>query len=82
MKDERCLTYTWDVVVGADTLLQESVPDFPGKDGRTLAFELRDFSDHLSGGDPWFTAPYRSGTNRPRLVVPKHALQIQINMFI
>lgn len=53
-------TYTGYIVVGADSLRQESVADLPREDRRTLPLVLRDFRDHLWSGDPGLAAAYCS----------------------
>ena len=63
------LTHTWDVVVGADPVREEPVPDLPGEDGRTLALVVGDPRDHARGRHAGLRAADRSGLDRPGLIV-------------
>lgn len=65
-------TYTGDIVVGADAVLQQSVADLPRKDARTLALVVRDLVHHLGGGDARLRAADRARTNAARFVVSKN----------
>lgn len=67
-------SYTWYVVVGADSLSQQSVSNLPGKNGWTLSLVLSDLSHNLWSGHPGFTPSYGPRTDGTRLVVPAQDL--------
>ena len=50
-----------DVVLVADPLGQEPIPDLPGKYSRILLLQIADESDNLWGCHPWLTATDSSG---------------------
>lgn len=69
-----CCTHARYVVVRADALGEQSVPDFPGENGRALPLKLGDFADHLRCGHSRFTSSNRAWSNRACLVVPAQDL--------
>lgn len=71
--DSLC-TYARYVVVCADTLGQQSVPNFPRENGRALPLKLGDFSDHLRCGHSRFTSADRARSDRACFVVPAQDL--------
>lgn len=63
-------THRRDVIVGADTLGQQSVADLPGEYGRTLPLVPGDLGDYSVGGDPRLGTADGSGLYGTGLVVP------------
>lgn len=59
-----------DVVLVADAVRQELVPDLPGEHPGVLHLEVLDEVDHLGRGHPGLAAPDGSGQDGARLVVP------------
>lgn len=64
------ITYTRNVVVRADALLQQPVADLPGEDRGTLALVRRDLGDDFGGGDARLGAADGAWSDGARLVVP------------
>lgn len=62
-------THARDVVVGADALRQQPVPDLPGKDGRALTLELGDFTHNLRSSYSGFAASNGARSDGPRLII-------------
>lgn len=67
-------THARYVVVGADALGEQSVPDFPREYGRALPLKLGDFADHLGCGHSRFTSADRARSDRACFVVPAQDL--------
>ena len=67
-------SYTWYIVVGADSLCKQSVSNLPGKNGWTLSLVLSDLSHNLWSGHPGFTPSYGPRTDGTCLVVPAQDL--------
>lgn len=63
------------VVVGAALLRQQSVPDLPGEDRRTLPLVLSDLRDDIVGRDPRFTAADSARTYGSGLVIAAQYLR-------
>ncbi len=64
------VTHAGHVVVGADSVREEPVPDLPGEDGRALALVLGDALHHVRGGNARLRAADRTGLYRAGLIVP------------
>lgn len=62
-------TYRGHVVVGATSLGEESVANFPGKDGRAFPLVLGNLTNYIGGGYPGLTAADCTRPNGARLVV-------------
>ncbi|OXU24032.1 hypothetical protein TSAR_005936 [Trichomalopsis sarcophagae] len=62
-------THAGDVVVGADALLEKTVPDFPGEDRGTLALVEGYLADYLGGGHSGLAATDGPRPYRARLVL-------------
>lgn len=58
------------VVLVADTVGEQTVPDLPGEDTRVLELQLLDVLDHLRRGHPGLAAADRARQYAARLVVP------------
>lgn len=58
------------VVLVADAVGKQSVPDLPGENPRVLQLQLLDVLDHLRGCHPGLTAADRTRQYAARLVVP------------
>lgn len=69
MKDEGC-TYTRDVVVRADTLLKQTIPDFPCKNRRALTFVEGNLAYDFRRGYSRLTTTDGSGPDRSGFIVP------------
>lgn len=63
-------THAGDVVVGADTFLEQAVSDLPREDGRALALVEGNLAHDFGGGHAGLAAADGSGPDRPGLVVP------------
>ena len=63
-------THTWYVVVGADAVGQEAIPDLPGEDGGALSLVLGNSGHYPRGGNPGLGTANGSGLNGAGLVVP------------
>lgn len=64
-------TYTRDVIIGANPLLQQSITNFPSKYWRTFPLELGNFRHNLCSSYARFRSADGSGSNRARFVVSK-----------
>lgn len=62
-------TYTGNIVVRADAVLQQPIADLPREYARTLSLVVRDFVHHLGGGHARLRAADRSRSNAARFVV-------------
>lgn len=60
----------WDVVLVADAVREQAVPDLPGEDPGVLELQLLDVLHHLRGGHPGLTAADRARQYAACLVVP------------
>jgi len=83
-KKKRC-THTRNVVIGAHALGEQSVSNFPGKDGRAFSLVVGDLGNHRCGGHSGFRAPYRSRFDGTGLVIPaatKHTQMICVHVYI
>lgn len=67
-------SYTGYIVIGTDSLSQQSVSDLPGENWWTLSLVLSDLSHHLWCGNPGFTPSYGPRTYRACLIVPAQDL--------
>ena len=63
-------THAGHVVVAADAVREEPIPDLPGKDGGALPLILGDALHHVGGGHPRLGAADGAGLDRTGLVVP------------
>lgn len=65
-----CGTHTRYIIISAHAFLQQPIADLPSEYWRTLAFVVRDFVDHLLGGDSRLWASNGPRSNAARFVVP------------
>lgn len=62
-------THARYVVVGADALLKQTIPDLPCEDAGALPLVLADLADHLGCGHPRLGASDGPGSYRTGLVI-------------
>lgn len=70
MKFNKNGTHAWNIVVIANTLGQQPVPDLPCENRRTLPLELGDLVHHRRRGHPGLGAADGPRLDGARLVVP------------
>lgn len=63
-------TYTGHIFLGADVLVDQPVPDLPGKDGRAFPLVLGNLLHHIGRGNPGLGAADGPGLDGTSLVVP------------
>ena len=65
-------THTWDIVCITTTVRQESVPDLPGKDARTLSLVVGDLVDNSWSRHTGLRPSNGPWLDGPSLVIPEH----------
>ena len=68
-----CFTYARNVVVVANTFLQESIADLPSEDRRAFPLVIGDFVHHRRGSHARLATADRTWLDRTGLVVPERS---------